>query len=147
LFIRCCVCSNKASLVSSFRCSALGICSLTSLLVYRLRRSCFGHDEMDLALSSMWGKFSPAFYDAYYQVHGASAPGFDRRQVLYRLYYLLTMLVLHGFVYQFFGHQLRHILVAFTRSQRRWLLTIMLLSFPLVSFHSFIAIIAQPWIW
>lgn len=44
----------------------------------------------------MWGKFSPAFYVAYREVRGPALPRFDDRQELYRLYYLLTMLVLHG---------------------------------------------------
>lgn len=58
--------------------------------------SYFAHDEMDLALSTMWGRFGPGFYESYHRVRGPTAPHFAERQELYRLYYLLTMLVLHG---------------------------------------------------
>lgn len=44
----------------------------------------------------MWGRFSQGFYDAYHSERGPPQPRFEARQELYRLYYLLSMLVLHG---------------------------------------------------
>lgn len=57
--------------------------------------SSFGHSEMDLALSTMWGRFLPVFHEEYHAII-PKEDGFGERQELYRFYYLLTMLVLHG---------------------------------------------------
>jgi protein-ribulosamine 3-kinase len=58
--------------------------------------SFYGHDEYDLALSSMWGRFSDDFYIAYHDARGPPQPRFADRQLIYRLHYLLQMLVVHG---------------------------------------------------
>jgi protein-ribulosamine 3-kinase len=58
--------------------------------------SFYGHDEYDLALSSMWGRFSEDFYATYHEANGSPQPRFEERQLIYRLHYLLQMLVLHG---------------------------------------------------
>jgi protein-ribulosamine 3-kinase len=58
--------------------------------------SFYGHDEYDLALSSMWGRFSDEFYTAYHDARGPPQPRFADRQLIYRLHYLLQMLVIHG---------------------------------------------------
>jgi fructosamine-3-kinase len=58
--------------------------------------SFYGHDEYDLALSSMWGRFSEDFYATYHKANGSPQPRFEERQLIYRLHYLLQMLVLHG---------------------------------------------------
>lgn len=55
----------------------------------------FGHSEVDLAMSHLFGGFSPRFYGAYFEVSPAQ-PGFDDRMTLYQLYYLLVHLNLFG---------------------------------------------------
>lgn len=55
----------------------------------------FGHSEVDLAVSTLFGRFSPEFYDAYHEVR-PKEKGFEERRVLYRFYYLLNLLVRHG---------------------------------------------------
>jgi len=47
----------------------------------------FGHSEVDLAMSRLFGGFSPRFYDAYFEVSPAP-PGLEDRMALYQLYYL-----------------------------------------------------------
>ena len=60
----------------------------------------YAHSEMDLALNTMFGSFGSDFTKAYHQII-PRAPGFQRRQELYRLYYYLNHLNLHGAGY---GH-------------------------------------------
>jgi fructosamine-3-kinase len=55
---------------------------------------CYGHREMDLAMSELFGGFSPRFYDAYFETY--PAPGYDDRRALYQLYYILVHLNLFG---------------------------------------------------
>jgi fructosamine-3-kinase len=55
----------------------------------------FGHSEVDLAMSRLFGGFPARFYDAYFEVSPA-LPGFDLRMKLYQLYYLLVHLNLFG---------------------------------------------------
>lgn len=55
----------------------------------------FGHGEVDLAMSKLFGGFPPRFYDAYFEVRPPQ-PGLERRVALYQLYYLLVHLNLFG---------------------------------------------------
>ncbi|CEM11907.1 unnamed protein product [Vitrella brassicaformis CCMP3155] len=54
-----------------------------------------GAAEFDLAISTLFGGFGPAFYHAYHH-HLPQQPGFHQRQQLYRLYHLLNHLNLYG---------------------------------------------------
>ena len=55
----------------------------------------YGHAEVDLAMSLLFGGFSEAFYDAYFEIN-PKQPGFELRVKLYQLYYLLVHLNLFG---------------------------------------------------
>jgi fructosamine-3-kinase len=55
----------------------------------------YGHGEVDLAMSLLFGGFSGDFYDAYFEIN-PKQPGFDMRVKLYQLYYLLVHLNLFG---------------------------------------------------
>ena len=55
----------------------------------------YGHAEVDLAMSLLFGGFSQEFYDAYFEIR-PKQPGFDMRVKLYQLYYLLVHLNLFG---------------------------------------------------
>jgi fructosamine-3-kinase len=55
---------------------------------------CYGHREMDLAMSELFGGFSPRFYAAYFEAY--PAPGYADRRALYQLYYILAHLNLFG---------------------------------------------------
>lgn len=55
----------------------------------------FGHAEVDLAMSLLFGGFPSAFYNAYFEVV-PKEDGFERRVALYQLYYLLVHLNLFG---------------------------------------------------
>ena len=55
-----------------------------------------GHPEMDLAMTRLFGGFSPAFYGAYQDVHGAFDEGLDDRLELWNLYPLLVHAHLFG---------------------------------------------------
>ena len=55
----------------------------------------YAHREMDLAMSKLFGGFSPAFYEAY-EAHYPTALGFDERVAVYQLYYLLVHVNLFG---------------------------------------------------
>jgi fructosamine-3-kinase len=54
-----------------------------------------GHAEADLAMTELFGGFSPVFYDAYKEVN-ALLPGYAERRDLYNLYHLLNHLNLFG---------------------------------------------------
>jgi fructosamine-3-kinase len=54
-----------------------------------------GDREADLAMSALFGGFPPSFYAAYREVYPL-APGYEDRQPLYQLYYLLCHLNLFG---------------------------------------------------
>ncbi|HQE20158.1 MAG TPA: fructosamine kinase family protein, partial [Aggregatilineales bacterium] len=55
----------------------------------------FGDREADLAMTALFGGFPPDFYQAYNEVFPL-APGYEERQPLYQLYYLLVHLNLFG---------------------------------------------------
>ncbi|NBC08115.1 MAG: hypothetical protein GVY26_13055, partial [Bacteroidetes bacterium] len=55
----------------------------------------YAHREMDLAMSKLFGGFSPAFYEAY-EAHYPLSPGFEARISLYQLYYLMVHVNLFG---------------------------------------------------
>ncbi len=58
----------------------------------------FGHREMDLAFSRLFGGFDTRFYEAYESVLPLE-PGFEQRMGLYNLYPLLVHLHLFGTAY------------------------------------------------
>lgn len=58
----------------------------------------FGHREMDLAFSKLFGGFDAQFYDAYNEVFPLE-PGFEDRVPIYNLYPLLVHLLLFGKAY------------------------------------------------
>lgn len=55
----------------------------------------FGHREADLAMTELFGGFSPAFYDAY-NAELPLDPGYRERVELYNLYHLLNHLNIFG---------------------------------------------------
>lgn len=55
----------------------------------------FSHREMDLAMSRLFGGFSPYFYEAY-EAAFPCRPGLDERIDIYQLYYLLVHVNLFG---------------------------------------------------
>ena len=55
----------------------------------------YGHREMDIAMSKLFGGFEPAFYNAYHE-NFPLAPGWERRISLWQLYPLLVHLNLFG---------------------------------------------------
>ncbi len=58
----------------------------------------YGHHQVDLAMTQLFGGFSPAFYDAYYDQ--MQCPVITRAESdLYQLYYLLVHLNLFGLSY------------------------------------------------
>ncbi|MDH3466059.1 MAG: fructosamine kinase family protein, partial [Gammaproteobacteria bacterium] len=58
----------------------------------------YGWAEADLAMTKLFGGFSPEFYRAYYAFNPLP-PGFGDRVDLYNLYHLLNHLNLFGSVY------------------------------------------------
>lgn len=54
-----------------------------------------GHREADLAMTELFGGFSPSFYDAY-QAAWPLEPGYPERREIYNLYHLLNHLNLFG---------------------------------------------------
>ncbi|NDJ79181.1 MAG: fructosamine kinase family protein [Chloroflexi bacterium] len=54
----------------------------------------YGHREMDLAMSELFGGFPARFYDAYRSAYPLS--GYGERRALYQLYYILVHLNLFG---------------------------------------------------
>jgi len=59
----------------------------------------FGWPEADLAMTTLFGRFPEAFYDAYFGVR-PEAKGFNQRRDIYNLYHLLNHLILFGKSYQ-----------------------------------------------
>ncbi|MDO9140164.1 MAG: fructosamine kinase family protein [Methylobacter sp.] len=55
----------------------------------------FGDRETDLAMTELFGGFSPAFYQAYQEAYPLD-PGYERRKTLYNLYHSLNHLNLFG---------------------------------------------------
>jgi fructosamine-3-kinase len=58
----------------------------------------FGHSEIDLSMSRLFGGFGSPFYTAYYDINPL-APGEPGRMAIYQLYYLLVHLNLFGRTY------------------------------------------------
>ena len=57
-----------------------------------------GHAEADIAMTELFGGFSPSFYGAYCEA-APMQPGYHRRRNLYNLYHLLNHLNLFGQAY------------------------------------------------
>ncbi|MFW5828531.1 MAG: fructosamine kinase family protein [Alkalispirochaeta sp.] len=55
----------------------------------------YGHREADLAMTQLFGGFSPAFYEAY-EAEWPLVPGYEQRRDIYNLYHLLNHLNLFG---------------------------------------------------
>lgn len=55
----------------------------------------YAHREMDLAMSQLFGGFSPDFYRAYEEAYPCR-PGWEDRMDIYQLYYLLVHVNLFG---------------------------------------------------
>lgn len=55
----------------------------------------FGHREMDIAMTRLFGGFDAAFYEAYHNAYPLQK-GFDSRIDIYQLYYLLVHVNLFG---------------------------------------------------
>lgn len=55
----------------------------------------YGHREMEIAFTGLFGGFSPIFYDAYNELNPL-APGFQKRKDIYNLYSLLVHYNLFG---------------------------------------------------
>ncbi|MCD4685649.1 MAG: fructosamine kinase family protein [Anaerolineae bacterium] len=55
---------------------------------------CYGHREMDLAMSELFGGFSTEFYRAYQATW--PTPDYNNRRALYQLYYIIVHLNLFG---------------------------------------------------
>jgi fructosamine-3-kinase len=60
----------------------------------------FGHGEVDLAMSELFGGFDRAFYGAYDEAHGRTSAYAACRRDLYQLYYLLVHVNLFGTSYE-----------------------------------------------
>ena len=58
----------------------------------------YGHREVDLAMTKLFGEFEPSFYHAYQESYPL-LPGFEKRFEIYNLYPLLVHLHLFGASY------------------------------------------------
>jgi fructosamine-3-kinase len=58
----------------------------------------YGDRETDLAMTELFGGFSPAFYRGYHE-EWPLEEGYDRRKILYNLYHLLNHFNLFGSAY------------------------------------------------
>jgi fructosamine-3-kinase len=58
----------------------------------------YGHSEMDIAFTELFGGFPNAFYRAYNEIQPLS-PEYEDRKELYQLFYLLVHLNLFGEIY------------------------------------------------
>lgn len=58
----------------------------------------YGHGEVDIAMSRLFGGFDAAFYDSYHEVLPMT-DGYTERMDIYQLYYLLVHLNLFGSSY------------------------------------------------
>lgn len=59
----------------------------------------YGHREVDIAMTRLFGGFAPEFYDAYQEANPLRQ-NFESRIPIYQLYYLLVHLNLFGMSYQ-----------------------------------------------
>lgn len=71
----------------------------------------YGDREADLAMTELFGGFSPAFYSAYH-VHSPLDPGYKVRKHFYNLYHLLNHLNLFGGGYRHQAEQTMRLLLA-----------------------------------
>lgn len=55
----------------------------------------YGSREADLAMTEMFGGFSPSFYEAYKEAYPLQ-PGYEKRKKIYKLYHYLNHLNLFG---------------------------------------------------
>ncbi|MCL4110087.1 UNVERIFIED_CONTAM: hypothetical protein GTU68_057317 [Idotea baltica] len=55
----------------------------------------YGHFEVDLAMTEMFGGFSDQFYKAYYE-RNPLQPGYNERREIYQLYFYLVHLNMFG---------------------------------------------------
>ncbi len=58
----------------------------------------YGHREMDLAMTRLFGGFSPEFYYSYEESFPLT-PDFEERAQLFQLYYLLVHVNLFSGIY------------------------------------------------
>lgn len=58
----------------------------------------YGHREADLAMTKVFGGFSPSFYEAYHETYPL-ADGHEYRENIYKLYHILNHLNLFGMGY------------------------------------------------
>jgi fructosamine-3-kinase len=56
----------------------------------------YGDREVDLAMTELFGSFSPAFYQGYDEVFPLVDSGYERRKILYNLYHILNHFNLFG---------------------------------------------------
>ncbi|NDJ54890.1 MAG: fructosamine kinase family protein [Chloroflexi bacterium] len=70
----------------------------------------YGHREVDLAMTRLFGGFPSSFYEAYNTVHPLD-PDYTDRQPIYQLYYLLCHLNLFG---ESYGRSVDALLKRFT---------------------------------
>lgn len=66
----------------------------------------YGHSEVDIAMTELFGGFSPRFYQAYEGINPLDKEYSDRKEI-YQLYYLLVYLNYYGEVY---GNQIDTVL-------------------------------------
>ena len=71
------------------------ICSLNNKAVFLDPAVYYGHREIDLAMSTLFGGFSLEFYNAYQDIFPLET-GFNNRKDIYNLYPLLIHLNLFG---------------------------------------------------
>lgn len=71
------------------------ICNIASQPVLIDPAVCYAHREMDLAMSRLFGGFDAVFYDSYREAW-PTEPGYDAREAVYQLYYLLVHVNLFG---------------------------------------------------
>ncbi len=58
----------------------------------------YGHREVDLAMTKLFGGFSPTFYDAYNEIYPLEM-NWQNRESIYQLYYYMSHLNLMGISY------------------------------------------------
>lgn len=58
----------------------------------------YGHSEVDLAMTQLFGGFPTAFYQGYEEIKPFT-PGWPQRQAIYQLYYLTAHVLLFGASY------------------------------------------------
>lgn len=73
----------------NYLCTAQGDPALIDPAVY------YGHREADLAMTRLFGGFSPSFYEAYQQEYPLPE-GWEHREDIYKLYHLMNHLNLFG---------------------------------------------------